>query len=181
MRLDCGPCVVRSWRLDDAQDLPRHANDRDIWLDLRDRFPHPYTADDARAWVQFATTAGADTNFAIAVNDGPAAGGIGLTLRDDVERCAAEIGYWLGRAFWGRGIVTAALRCLTPWAMARHKLSRIYALPYSRNSASRRALEKAGYRLEGVMRRSAIKDGVVLDQAIYAITDRDLDVDFIDG
>ena len=173
LHLDCGLCVVRSWRPGDEDSLTRHANDRGVWLNLRDRFPHPYTRPDAEQWVRFAAGANPETNFAIAV-DGEAVGGIGLMLHDDVERCSAEIGYWLGRTFWGRGLATAAVRALTAHAFATHGLTRVYALPFADNTASLRVLEKAGYRCEGRLRRSAIKDGRVRDQVVYALTDEDV-------
>jgi RimJ/RimL family protein N-acetyltransferase len=109
------------------------------------------------------------TFFTIAVAD-RAVGGIGYTLHHDVERVAAEIGYWLGAAFWGRGIMTSALSAVTAYAFREHpELRRIYAVPYAWSAASMRVLEKAGYRLEGRMRQSAIKDGQVVDQLLYAI------------
>lgn len=151
----------------------RHANDREIWLNLRDRFPHPYTAADAAAWVRIAAVEVPQTSFAIEV-DGEAAGGISLMPHEDVERVSAEIGYWLGRAYWGRGIMSVAVGAATGYAFSTFGLTRVYALPFLRNTASARVLEKAGYTREGVLRRSAIKDGVVLDQALYAITDLDL-------
>lgn len=172
MELDCGPCIIRPWRAGDEEALVRHANSREIWLNLRDQFPYPYTRADAEWWVQYAAGLDPVTNFAITV-EGEAAGGIGVKLHDDVERCSAEVGYWLGEAFWGRGIVTAALRTFTGYAMATFELTRVYAVPFARNRASCRVLEKAGYIREGLMRRSAIKDGVVLDQVLYARTDRD--------
>jgi RimJ/RimL family protein N-acetyltransferase len=172
VHLDCGPCVVRSWRPGDEDALARHANDRGVWLNLRDRFPHPYTRTDAESWVRFAAGQKPEVNFAIAV-DGQAVGGIGLVLHDDVERCSAEIGYWLGRAFWGRGLATAAVRGLTDYAFATHALTRVYALPFADNAASVRVLEKAGYQFEGRLRRASVKDGQVRDQLLYAITDED--------
>jgi RimJ/RimL family protein N-acetyltransferase len=103
------------------------------------------------------------------VND-EAVGGIGYTPHDDVERISAEIGYWLGTAFWGRGIMTAALKAVTAHAFRAHSdLRRLYAVPYVTSAASARILEKAGYRREGRMRQSVVKDGRVLDQFIYSI------------
>jgi len=161
--------VLRPWQRADAPSLAHHANDRRIWLNLRDRFPHPYTPADADAFITMATAMSPVTFFAIVI-DGHAVGGIGYTLHDDVERVSAEIGYWLGAAFWNRGIVTAALTALTRFAFDRHaELGRIYAVPYAWSTASMRVLEKAGYRLEGRMRQSAIKDGRVTDQLLYAI------------
>jgi ribosomal-protein-alanine N-acetyltransferase len=90
MELHCGSCVVRSWRPSDVESLVRNANDRAIWLALRDRFPHPYTRDDAEGWIRFATSQNSETGFAIDV--GEAVGGIGVQLGTDVERCSAEVG-----------------------------------------------------------------------------------------
>jgi RimJ/RimL family protein N-acetyltransferase len=140
---------------------------------MRDRFPHPYTRTEAENGVRLAAGGTPETSFATAVG-GQAVGGIGLTLHDDVERCSAEIGYWLGRAFWGRGLATAAVRGVTVHAFRTHALTRVYALPFADNAASCRVLEKCGSRCEGWQRRSAVKDGRVRDQAVYAITDDDL-------
>jgi RimJ/RimL family protein N-acetyltransferase len=105
--------------------------------------------------------------FAIEVG-GEAAGGVGFMLRSDVERVSAEIGYWLAAVHWNRGITTAALRAVTDYAIAKHSLTRVYALPYEWNAASCRVLEKAGFVLEGRLRKSALKDGKVIDQFLYA-------------
>ena len=160
-------CVVRSWREGDAPSIASHANNRRVWINLRDRFPHPYTLDDARAFIHSALAGRPEKMFAIVV-DGAAVGGIGLTLHDDVERVSAEIGYWLGEAFWGRGIMSEVLAAVTAYAIRTHGLTRVYALPFEGNVASTRVLEKAGYVCEGRMKRSAIKDGRVIDQLLYA-------------
>jgi len=166
MELRLKTCTVRSWRASDAESLTRHANNRRIWLNLRDAFPHPYTQRDARAFLQSLNTA-PETMFAIEV-DGEAAGGIGFVLKPDVERVSAEIGYWLAESVWGRGIATEALEAVTAHAVAAHGLTRLYAVPFAYNTASCRVLEKAGYVLEGRLRKSAIKDGTIIDQMQYA-------------
>ena len=168
MRLDLESCGVRSLRDADAGELARHANNRNVWLQLRDQFPHPYTIDDARRFIAFARNADPETEFAITVG-GLAVGAIGVTLGKDVERCSAEVGYWIGEPYWGRGIATRALAGLTRLVFETHDLERLYAVPFASNTASCRVLEKAGYRLEGRMRRSAIKDGTVRDQCLYAV------------
>ncbi len=170
MQLDCGKCTVRSWQNGDEDSLILHADNRKIWLNLRDRFPHPYTRADAQQWIQIVRKRKPETNFAIDVG-GKAVGGISVMLRDDVERCSAEVGYWLGEAFWGQGIMTAVLRVATDYAFKEFSLTRIYAVPFARSASSIKVLEKAGFVLEGVLRRSAIKDGVILDQLMYAKTD----------
>jgi len=168
-RLQAGVAIVRHWRLEDAPELAVEANDRRVSRNLRDRFPHPYRLADAEKFLAMSTSMSPQTNFAIEV-DGRIAGGIGYILHDDIERAGAEVGYWLGVPFWGRGIGTAAVRAITAYAFAAHpELERLFAVPFLSNPASARVLEKAGYRLEGIMRRSAIKDGRVLDQWMYAL------------
>jgi len=169
MRITLPECTVRDWQPSDATSLAHHANDRRIWLNLRDAFPHPYTAADANAFLAKAAAMRPLTWFAVTVND-EAVGGIGYTGHDDVGRISAEIGYWLGTAFWGRGIMTAALKAVTAHAFRAHPdLRRIYAVPYVTSLASARILEKAGFRLEGRMRQSVIKNGQVLDQFMYSL------------
>jgi ribosomal-protein-alanine N-acetyltransferase len=167
MELNCDKCKVRSWDPNDVESIASHANNRKVWLNLRDRFPHPYTKADAKSWIQSALSARPETSFAIDLFGG-AVGGIGFELKTDVERYSAEVGYWLGEEFWGRGICTAALKMATQYALEAYHLTRIYALPFSENLGSIRVLEKAGYRRECLMRRSAFKDGRFVDQVLYA-------------
>jgi RimJ/RimL family protein N-acetyltransferase len=158
---------IRSWQAADAPSLARHANNRKIWLQVRDRFPHPYTLEAAEGWVTLAPAADPETQFAIEVN-GEAAGGIGVFLQQDVERYSAEIGYWLGEAHWNRGIATAAVQRFTDYAFDRYGLCRLYANVFVTNPGSCRVLERAGYQLEGRLRQSAVKEGQVLDGFLYA-------------
>ena len=168
MQVKLKACEIRSWRSSDLESLVQYANNRDIWLNLRDRFPHPYTTRDGNAFLKHIRGQRPETAFAIAVN-AEAVGGIGFQLGGDVERVSAEIGYWLGQPFWGRGIATEALVALTEYAIATHGLTRVFAVPFAWNTASCRVLEKAGYVLEGRLRRSAVKDGVITDQLQYAL------------
>jgi len=172
MELNCGQCKVRSWHPNDVESIVRHANNRKIWLNLRDRFPYPYTKADAQNWIQSALSMRPETNFAIDVS-GEAVGGIGFELKTDVERYSAEVGYWLGEEFWGQGICTSALKATTQYAIEAYHLTRIFAVPFSENLASIRVLEKAGYSREGIMRRSAFKDGRFLDEVLYAFVIED--------
>ena len=167
MRLVLDSCIVRSWEPDDVPSLVRHADNRRIWMNLRDRFPHPYTISDGVSFIRRTRASRPERSFAIEV-DGDAVGGVGFMPQQDIERVSAEIGYWLGESYWGRGICTDALRAVTQHAVAQHGLTRIFALPFAHNTASCRVLEKAGYVLEGYLRRSAIKDGRVTDQKLYA-------------
>jgi len=160
-------CVIRDWRVEDAPALARHANNRRIWLMVRDRFPSPYTIEDAEHWVRHCVRALPATDFAIEV-DGEASGGIGVVLCDDVERISAELGFWLGETVWGRGVMTDAVSAFVPWAFERFKLQRIYAHVFERNPASARVLEKAGFAREARLRRAVIKEGQILDEWLFA-------------
>ena len=99
MKLTLERSTIRPWRLNDAESLAKHANNRRIWLALRDAFPHPYTADDGNKFLQNATTAQPTTDFCIEI-DGSAAGGVGIRIGEDVHRHTAELGYWLSEKFW---------------------------------------------------------------------------------
>jgi ribosomal-protein-alanine N-acetyltransferase len=168
MELNLGHFTIRPWRHGDEQSLVRHANNRKIWLNVRDRFPHPYTLADAEKWIKHATTEKSSADFAIAVDDA-AVGGISIFLQTDIFRRSAEIGYWLGEEFWGRGIATEAVRAMTEYAFSNYDICRIYAGVFEWNPASMRVLEKAGYEFESRAKKSATKDGQTIDEFIYAI------------
>jgi len=167
MRIDLEGCAVRSWRAGDEASLAEHANNRKIWLNLRDVFPHPYTLEDAANWVRFASTEKPELSYAIDV-DGNAVGGIGLTRLPDVERCTADIAYWLGEKFWGRGIATRVVAAVSDYAFATLDIARLEGWVFAWNPGSMRVLEKCGYVREAVMRKSAIKDGRLVDRVVYA-------------
>ncbi len=164
--IKCGPCVLRPWRVDDLESLVRNADDREVWLTLRDRFPHPYTADAGRAWLAAASAEEPPTALAIDVG-GEAVGGIGVVPGADVNRHAAEIGYWLGRRWWGRGLATAAVSHFVPWVHETFGFVRLFAEVFETNPASMRVLEKCGFVREGILRAHARKDGRYLDQVVY--------------
>ena len=167
MRIDLGEWQMRSFQPEDAPALAKYANNRAIWRNLWDRHPYPYGIEDAEEWIRFAIGREPETIFAIASSE-EAIGCIGLLPQDDVARISAEVGYWLGEPFWNRGIATGALRALTEYAFGEIGLVRLYATVMEWNPASARVLEKAGYQYEGLLRKSAVKDGQVIDQWLYA-------------
>jgi RimJ/RimL family protein N-acetyltransferase len=167
LTLELAGCRLRPWRRDDALSLQRHADDLAVWANLRDRFPHPYSLQDARAWIELTAAGLPGVHLAIDV-DGEAAGGISLEPQADVERIAAEVGFWLGRTHWGRGVMTQVVRALSDWALNHGGWLRLYASVFETNPASMRVLEKAAFHREGVLRKSAIKDARVLDRVLYA-------------
>jgi ribosomal-protein-alanine N-acetyltransferase len=161
-------CVVRDWLRGDEPSLVRHANNRKIWLNLRDTFPHPYTMGDARRWIDFTTAELRGLAFAVCVG-GFAVGAIALLPREDVNRHSAEIGYWLGEEFWGQGITTEAVKSVTRYGFETLGFYRIFAEVFEWNRPSMRVLEKAGYEAEGRLRKHALKDGKLIDQIVYSI------------
>lgn len=161
---------VRSWKWKDRDSIVRHANNRNVWINLRDRFPHPYTLSDARNWLESVVDRRPETNFAIANVSDEAVGGIGFILQQDVGRRSAEVGYWLGEEYWGRGLATQAVKVITEYAFVHYDICRLYAHVFEWNVASTRVLEKAGYLLEGRLQKSVTKDGKTIDQLMYAIT-----------
>jgi RimJ/RimL family protein N-acetyltransferase len=167
IRFQLSTCLLREWRRGDEPSLVRHANNRHIWLNVRDTFPHPYTQTDARDWIRLATSDGLNLVFAIDV-DGFAVGAIGLRPGQDVNRLSAEIGYWLGEEYWGRGIATEAVGAVTGYAFESLGMARVYAEVFEWNTASMRVLEKCGFEREGVLRSAAMKDRRLIDQVVYA-------------
>jgi [ribosomal protein S5]-alanine N-acetyltransferase len=158
---------IREYAPDDLDALVRYADNRKIWQNMRDAFPSPYTRESGLAFLAAVRGQHPTTFFAIASAQ-ELIGGIGISLNHDVHRLTAEMGYWLGEPFWGKGIISESIRVFSEYAFQRFSLVRIYAEPYQDNLASSRALEKAGYRLEGRMEKSAIKEGRLLDQLLYA-------------
>jgi len=163
-------CTIRDWRATDAESLARHANNRRIWLMVRDRFPHPYTIDDAKNFLQRAMAENETEKFYCIEISGLAAGGIGFKPGQDVHRHTAEIGYWLGEEFWGHGIMSEVVPAFVDYCFEKFPLNRVAAQAYSSNPASARILEKAGFVLEGRLRKHVIKDRQILDSLLYAKT-----------
>jgi len=168
VEIDLVRFLIREWRRGDEEALARHANNPNVARNMRDRFPHPYTSADAQWWIAHASAQSPSTDFAIVV-DGEAAGGIGFILQEDVARRSVEIGYWLGEAYWGRGIATDAVRALSEHIFANFDICRIYSTVFELNPASIRVLEKAGYAYEGRQRKAVTKNGETLDVLMYAL------------
>lgn len=160
--------LLRPWKEGDEESLQKYANNRKVSINLRDRFPYPYTLNDAKEWIKLAGSQSPIVNFALEV-ESCAVGGIGLVIGEDIFRRSAEIGYWLGEPFWNRGLMTEAVRFVTEYGFFKLDLIRIYAGIFEGNSSSAKVLEKSGYILESCMRKSVFKEGQILDQFIYTI------------
>lgn len=162
-------CLLRPWRDGDIFSLAHHADDEAVSRCLRDGFPFPYTLDDARRWIRVGCRA--IPGMALAVEaDGEAVGGMHLRVAGGDWRRVGELAYWLGRAYWGRGIMTEAVGALCRHAFGVLQLPRVTAEVFVGNLASMRVLEKNRFVREGVLLRSAVKAGRLIDQALYART-----------
>lgn len=167
MEISCNNFKLRSFAAADAGSLCKYADNRKIWSNLRDGFPHPYTLDDALRFLANVKEMQPETFFAIATST-EVIGSIGFNLGQDVHRRTAELGYWLAEPFWNRGIITEAISAIVQYAFGNFDLVRIFAEPYASNFASARVLEKCGFVYEGRLKANVYKDGKVLDQLLYA-------------
>nr|WP_319376158.1 GNAT family N-acetyltransferase [uncultured Methanoregula sp.] len=171
MYLQTRKAILRPWSVADAESVVRHGNNPRIAACMRDGFPHPYTLADANRFIDLA---GSTKNLMLAIEvNGEAAGGIGIHYFEDVYRGTGEIGYWLSESFWGQGIVTDAVRALVPAVFRETALVRIQAGIFANNKASARVLEKCGFLREAVHKNAITKDGVLMDEIVYAILKKD--------
>jgi [ribosomal protein S5]-alanine N-acetyltransferase len=160
--------VLREWRKGDVTSLQKHANNVNINSFLLDRFPNPYTSKAARKWVALMLQQKPHVNFAIDVR-GFVVGVIGLDFREDVYRKAPLLGYWISETFWGRGIMTEAVKLIVDYGFKNLDIVRIQAGVLSNNPGSMRVLEKAGFTKEGILKQGIIKNGAILDEHIYGL------------
>ena len=160
---------IRPWTDADAPAIVEALSDAGVTDNLRDGLPKPYTEADARDYIAYARTAGEGAcAFAIDAG-GEAVGSIQLTRQGNIHRRTAELGYYVVRRLWGRGVCTEAVRQICRFAFAETDLLRVYAEPFADNAASCRVLEKAGFALEGVMRSGIWKNGRLRDYCMYAL------------
>jgi RimJ/RimL family protein N-acetyltransferase len=158
---------LRAWHASDAPALAKHANNEQVWRNMSDTFPHPYTLEIARHWATRGHVEFGGDNWAIDFH-GEAVGGCGVRQENGPFRCNAEIGYWLAQEHWGKGVVTQVARALTEYAFAMPEVSRIYAPVHAYNPTSMRVLEKNGFVCEGVIKQSAFKAGQLIDRVLWA-------------
>ncbi|MBP3486571.1 MAG: GNAT family N-acetyltransferase [Oscillospiraceae bacterium] len=164
-------CELRKWRLSDAADLAAALSNKEILNNLRDGLPYPYTEQDAAAYITAMHSADENSTFAYAITvEGKVVGSIGAFRQGNIHARTAELGYYLARDYWGRGIMTDAIRRLCALIFDTTDILRIYAEPFAYNAGSCRALEKAGFAYEGTMKNSAVKNGKVVDMRLYALT-----------
>lgn len=153
---------------EDAPALAELANNKKIWDCIRDHFPYPYTLEDAKAFIDKAEKESPALSFAIVNSTDQLCGVISLFPQEDVYRISAEIGYWIGEPFWGKGVASQAIALMTRYGFEELGLERIYAGVFDFNIASMKALEKNGYQKEGVLRNAVIKNGKIRDEHRFA-------------
>ena len=162
-------CVLRPWRMEDAEDLALTLQDKGILDNLRDGLPDPYTKEDAAQFIAAMLAADPQKTWAFAITvDDRTVGSVTATRRGNIYVRTAELGYYVARPFWGRGLATSAVRQLCSHVFQNTDILRMSAEVFVENVASCRVLEKAGFQLEGVLRQNAVKNGVVRDMKLYA-------------
>jgi RimJ/RimL family protein N-acetyltransferase len=162
-------CVLRPLVPSDAPSLQRHADDLAVTRNLFDGFPSPYTLAEAKGWCN-PQTRPASFGYVWGVDvQGEVVGCVGVRPEDGWFRCNAEVGYWIGQAFWRRGIASEALGLVTPWVWQNlPEVTRLFAPIFSWNEGSQAVARKCGYFKEAELRRSAIKNGQVIDRVQWA-------------
>lgn len=173
MRMQSTTLAIRQFETDDREVLARLAGNANVARFLAKRFPHPYSLSDADEWIALTRTETRPCNFALEWK-GELVGGIGLVPLSDIHSGSAEIGYWLGEPYWGKGIATRAVDLFLPYAFDELLFIRLQAIVFAQNPASMRVLEKNGFVREGVMRKHIRKNGVVTDAVLYAKLRNDL-------
>jgi ribosomal-protein-alanine N-acetyltransferase len=165
--------LLRPWTADDAEPLAIIADNKKIADNLRDGFPNPYNLNDAIKWLNSCIPENDPPRFFAVFINGRLAGSIGIVTKTDIYRKNIEIGYFLAEEFWGKGFATRAIKAATSYAFRNFDIVRVYAEPFADNIGSRKALEKAGFRLEALFKNYVIKNGIIKDSCIYSVLRED--------
>ncbi len=163
-------CSIRKWSLTDAAELAANLSNKKVQDNLRDGLPYPYTEKDAEEYITAMINADPDKTFAFAiVSDDKVVGSIGVFRSENIHCRTAELGYYIGEPYWGKGIMTNAVQRTCEYVFSHSDILRIFAEPFSYNIASCRVLEKAGFQFEGLLRKNAVKNGKIVDMKMYAL------------
>ena len=167
-------CKIRKWDLADAADLAAALSNRKVQDNLRDGLPYPYTEQDGVDFISAMLYADKNETFAFAITaDGRVAGSIGVFRQGNIHRRTAEMGYYIAEEYWGKGLMTEAVKQVCEHVFEKSDILRIYAEPFAYNTASCRVLEKAGFQCEGTLRKNAVKNGKVIDMKMYSLLKED--------
>ena len=158
--------LLREWTLADVDSLAENISNINIWNNVRDGLPYPYTREDAGTYIRVTMDKPYVQDFAI-VADGKAVGGIGFIPLCDVERYSAELGYWLSEDYWNKGIMSESIRRVVDYVFRETDIIRLFATVYEYNPASMKVLEKAGFTKQAILRKAAVKNGKVIDMHYF--------------
>ena len=168
-------CKIRKWELSDAAALAAALSNKKVQDNLRDGLPYPYTEQDGTDYISAMLLADENDTFAFAITvDTKVVGSIGIFRQGNIHRQTAELGYYIAEEYWGKGIMTEAVKQICEYVFGKSDIIRIYAEPFSYNVASCRVLEKAGFQYEGTLRSNAVKNGKVLDMKMYSLLKTEL-------
>ena len=163
-------CRIRKWELSDAKDLAVALSNKKVQDNLRDGLPYPYTEQDGKEFISAMLSADESETFAFAITvDNMVIGSIGIFRQGNIHRQIAELGYYIAEEYWGKGIMTEAVKQICEYVFANSDIIRIYAEPFAYNIASCRVLEKVGFQYEGTLRSNAVKNGRVIDMKMYSL------------
>ena len=163
-------CRIRKWELSDAKDLATALSNKKVQDNLRDGLPYPYAEQDGKEFISAMLSADENETFAFAITvDNTVIGSIGIFRQENIHRQTAELGYYIAEEYWGKGIMTEAVRQICEYVFRESDIIRIYAEPFVYNIASCRVLEKAGFQYEGTLRSNAVKNGRVIDMEMYSL------------
>ncbi|MDE5852502.1 MAG: GNAT family N-acetyltransferase [Oscillospiraceae bacterium] len=161
---------IKKWEISDARDLAIALSNKKIHDNLRDGLPYPYTEQDAMDYISAILSADENETFAFAIKvDSKVVGSIGVFRQKNIHRHTAELGYYIAEEYWGRGIMTDAVKQICEYVFSKSDIIRIYAEPFAYNIASCRVLEKAGFQYEGTLKNNAVKNGKVIDMKMYSL------------
>ena len=163
-------CKIRKWKLTDAKDIAVALSNKKIQDNLRDGLPYPYSEQDGIDFISSMLSANEDETFAFAITlDDKVIGSIGVFRQQNIHRQTAEMGYYIAEEYWGKGIMTDAVKQICEYVFKNSDILRIYAEPFAYNTGSCRVLEKAGFQYEGTLRNNAVKNGKVIDMKMYSL------------
>lgn len=163
-------CRIRKWELLDAIDLAAALSNKKVQDNLRDGLPYPYTEQDGTDYISAMLSADENETFAFAITvDEKVVGSIGIFRQGNIHRQTAELGYYIAEEYWGKGIMTEAVKQICGYVFDKSDIIRIYAEPFAYNAASCRVLEKAGFQYEGTLRNNAVKNGEIIDMKMYSL------------
>ncbi len=168
-------CEIRKWQLEDAKDLAAALSNTKIQDNLRDGLPYPYTEQDGIEYISAMLSADENETFAFAITvDQKVIGSIGAFRQGNIHRQTAELGYYIAEGYWGKGIMSEAVKQICRFVFDHSDIIRIYAEPFAYNAASCRVLEKAGFQYEGTLRNNAVKNGKIVDMKIYSLLNTEI-------